>query len=203
MPLVEKTALSRSMTEWVAHEAISQLSAWHRDGHTLNTSINASALNLEEEDFADRLLSWITAAGVPPARVELEFTESAFADDAARVIHQLSVLRESDVNVAIDDFGTGYSNFSYLQRLPATVLKIDRSFVTGLDRSEKDQLLVRTLITMAHGLGYRVVAEGIETRKTYDCLREWGCDEGQGYLMSRPVPPEQIVTRLEQDCIAA
>ena len=96
------------------------------------------------------------------------------------------------MGIAIDDFGTGYSNLSYIQQLPVSVLKIDQGFVYRLTSSAKDRLLVRTMIAMAHDLGYRVVAEGIETQEAYDILQDWGCDEGQGYFMSKPVAAEDI-----------
>lgn len=155
-------------------------------------SINASAMNLDEEDFAERMLAAAARAGVDPGQLELEFTESAIARDPDRVIGQLRALRSSGVAIAIDDFGTGYSNLSYLQQLPVTVLKIDQGFVRDMLSSVKDRLLVKTMIAMGHDLGYRVVAEGIETQAAFDLLAEWGCDEGQGYLMSRPVAPDQL-----------
>jgi EAL domain-containing protein (putative c-di-GMP-specific phosphodiesterase class I)/GGDEF domain-containing protein len=192
VPLVERTALARAMTEWVAKRAIVQVREWEADGHDLNVSINASALNLQETDFASRFLGWIEHTRVSPKRVELEFTEGAFAADTNRVVAQLQQLCDGGISVAIDNFGTGYSNLSYLQQLPATVLKIDQSFVRRLDSSEKDRLLVRTLIDMASSLGYRIVAEGIETETVYRMLADWGCDEGQGYWMARPGPAELI-----------
>src|SRR5262249_6638368 len=154
---------------------------WEDDGYDLTVSINASASNLHEEDFATRFLHWIDEAGASPKRVELEFTESAFAADTERVATQLQQLCSRGISIAIDDFGIGYSNLSYMQRLPATVLKIDQTFVRRLETSEKDRLLVRTLIGMAKGLGYRTVAEGIETEAVYRLLSDWGCHEGQGY----------------------
>ncbi len=186
IPHVERTALCARLTDWVVAEALRQASLWRRAGRKLTMSINASALNLEERDFAERLLGAIERAGVRPEMVELEFTESAVARDSARVIAQLVELRSYGVEIAIDDFGAGYSNLSYLQQLPASVLKIDRQFVMRLETSPRDQKLVQTVIRMAHDLGYRVVAEGIETEPALDMLRGWTCDEGQGFLLSRP-----------------
>ena len=192
IPLVEQTAMARHMTAWVADRAMRQAHAWKRTGKGLNVSINASALNLEERDFATRLLRAAQDARVDPRDVELEFTESAVARDTDRVIEQLSELRSQGMGIAIDDFGTGYSNLSYIQQLPVSVLKIDQAFVYRLTTSAKDRLLVRTMIAMAHDLGYRVVAEGIETQDAYDILQDWGCDEGQGYLMSKPVAAAEL-----------
>jgi EAL domain-containing protein (putative c-di-GMP-specific phosphodiesterase class I) len=192
VPLVEQTALVRSMTEWVVQAAIAQARDWSTAGLLLPISINASAMNLDEDDFAVRLLGAAGRAGIAPHLLELEFTESTIAHDPVRVIEQLRELRAQGVEIAIDDFGTGYSNLSYLQQLPVSVLKIDQAFVRDMVTSGKDRLLVKTMIAMGHDLGYRVVAEGIETQSAYDMLHEWGCDEGQGYLMSRPVSAERI-----------
>lgn len=192
VPLVEQTALVRSMTEWVVQAAIEQARVWSAAGMPLPVSINASAMNLDEDDFAVRLLGAASKAGISPHLLELEFTESTIAHNPARVIAQLRELRSQGVEIAIDDFGTGYSNLSYLQQLPVSVLKIDQAFVRDMVTSGKDRLLVKTMIAMGHDLGYRVVAEGIETQAAYDMLSEWGCDEGQGYLMSRPVSAERI-----------
>ena len=192
VPLVEQTALVRPLTEWVVRAAITQAREWSVAGVRLPISINASAMNLDEDYFATRLLGVARKAGVDPSLLELEFTESTIAHDPARVIDQMRELRSHGVEIAIDDFGTGYSNLSYLQQLPVSVLKIDQAFVRDMVESGKDRLLVKTMIAMGHDLGYRVVAEGIESQAAYDMLLDWGCDEGQGYLMSRPVSAEQI-----------
>jgi len=189
VPLLEQTALARPMTEWVARTALAQARIWHRDGLRLRTSINASALNLSEADFAERLLGAIDAAGIDTSDFEVEFTESAVARDPKRVIEQLDELRRQGVAIAIDDFGTGYSNLGYIQHLPVTVLKIDRSFIVDLDRSQRARTLVSSMIGIAHDLGCTIVAEGIETQQIYDILVSLGCDEGQGYLISQPITP--------------
>jgi EAL domain-containing protein (putative c-di-GMP-specific phosphodiesterase class I) len=192
IPALEQTALACPLTEWVARTALKQIAAWRREGVERKVSINVSALNLDEPDFADRILALVDEHGVPPGLLELEFTESAIAKNAERVVRQLEALRDAGIQIAIDDFGSGYSNLSYLQTLPTSVLKIDRAFVTNLGTSVRDQRLVSSMIDMAHGLGYRVVAEGIETQEAYDLLKSWGCDEGQGFLMARPMPAQQI-----------
>jgi EAL domain-containing protein (putative c-di-GMP-specific phosphodiesterase class I) len=198
VPLVEQTALARPMTEWVIAAAVKQSRAWRAEGLIVPISLNASALNLDEEDFAERLLAIATASGVEPRVLEVEFTESAVARDPNRVIDQLNTLKEAGIKIAIDDFGTGYSNLAYLQKLPVSVLKIDQSFVRNLVTSPKDQMLVRTMIAMGHDLGYAIVAEGIETRAAYELLAGWGCEEGQGYFMSRPVSPIEIARAAQE-----
>jgi len=202
IPLIEQTALARPMTAWVAATAMRQARAWTRSGLNLCVSLNASALNLEEPDFAASLLNAAAKIGLDPRFIEVEFTESAVARDARRVIEQLQELRTQGVEIAIDDFGTGYSNLSYIQQLPVSILKIDQAFVLGLVTSTKDQLLVRTMIGMAHDLGYRVVAEGIETEEAFQMLQAWDCDEGQGYWMSRPLPSSAVL-QWREDWIAS
>ncbi len=199
IPLIEQTALVRSMTDWVFAAAIRQALAWKRKGLAISISVNASARNLDEGDFAERLLRSFSVAKLDPGCLELEFTESATARDQAGVVAQLRTLQDAGIAIAIDDFGTGYSNVAYIQQLPVSVLKIDRSFVTNLAQSDKDQKLVRSMITMAHDLGYRVVAEGIETQDVYDLLARYGCDEGQGYLMAKPMSARDVEGWLDAD----
>lgn len=198
VPLVEQTALVRPMTDWVFATAIRQAVAWSRAGLDICVSVNASARNLDEGDFAERLLHAVREARLHPRHIELEFTESATARDQAGVISQLEMLHEAGIAIAIDDFGTGYSNVSYIQQLPVSVLKVDRSFVSDLATSEKNAKLVRSMIAMARDLGYRVVAEGIETQEVYDLLIAFGCDEGQGYFMAKPMPASDLKMRLEK-----
>ena len=188
IPLIEQTALVRPMSAWVFATAIRQAKAWSRAGHDICVSVNASARNLDESDFAERLLEALRKARLDPHRIELEFTESATARDRAGVVAQMKRLQDAGMAIAIDDFGTGYSNVAYIQQLPVSVLKIDRSFITDLATSDKNATLVRSMVAMAHDLGYRTVAEGIETPEVYAMLAEFGCDEGQGYHMCRPVP---------------
>lgn len=187
IPAVEETALVRPLTEWVIRAAAMQAVAWEARGISLKVSLNISARNLDEHDFAQRALAIIRASHAKPSQLEFEFTESAVARNAARVVEQLNALRDAGIVIAIDDFGSGYSNLSYLQSLPASVLKIDRAFIRSLETSERDRTLVRSILSMGHDLHYRVVAEGIETQVTYDMLRLWGCNEAQGFFMSRPV----------------
>ena len=192
IPLVEQTALVGPMTDWVFASAIKQALAWSRAGFDICVSVNASARNLDEDNFADRLLRTVREARLDPRHLELEFTESATARNPANVASQLGLLHEAGIAIAIDDFGTGYSNASYMQQLPVSVLKVDRSFVSDLATSEKNAKLVRSMIAMARDLGYRVVAEGIETQEVYDLLITFGCDEGQGYFMAKPMPASDL-----------
>jgi EAL domain-containing protein (putative c-di-GMP-specific phosphodiesterase class I)/GGDEF domain-containing protein len=187
IPPVEETAFTRPLTEWVLNEAVGQVAKWQRVRDVGKISINASARNLEESDFAERVAAILQRHGVPARSIQLEFTENAVLGDNPRVLEQLRALKRLGVSIAIDDFGTGYSALSYLQQFPANVLKIDRAFIKALRTSEHDQKLVRALIHMAHDLGYRVVAEGIEDREAYDLLAGWKCDEAQGFFVAAPM----------------
>jgi EAL domain-containing protein (putative c-di-GMP-specific phosphodiesterase class I)/GGDEF domain-containing protein len=189
IPLAEGTALIRPLTAWVLETAIRQLSEWNKAGHFPRISVNISMGNLEESDFTDLLAATLDRHGVAPEMIQIEFTESVLVSYSARALDQLGALKQLGVSIAIDDFGTGYSGLSYLRRLPATVLKIDQSFIKSLTVSEHDRKLVHGVIFLAHDLGYRVVAEGIENHEAYDMLAAWGCDEAQGYLIAHPLAP--------------
>jgi len=189
IPLAEGTALIGPLTAWVADTALGQLAQWVRAGQSPKISINISVRNLDESDFAEDLGKLLAKHGVDACAVQIEFTESVLVGYSARALEQVQALKRMGVSIAIDDFGTGYSGLSYLQQLPATVLKIDQSFIKSLATSEHDQKLVRAIIYMAHDLGYRVVAEGVENHEAYDMLASWQCDEAQGYLIAHPLAP--------------
>lgn len=187
VPLAEETAFIHPLTDWVLNAAVTQVAEWRKHRLVAKLSINASAKNLEGNDFAARLAGILERHGVEPQAIQLEFIESALVSDSAHVLAQLTAVRDLGVSIVIDDFGTGYSNLSYLQQLPASVLKIDQSFVRPLATSEYDRKLVRAVILMAHDLGYRVVAEGVADQATFDLLAAWGCDEAQGFHISQPL----------------
>jgi EAL domain-containing protein (putative c-di-GMP-specific phosphodiesterase class I)/GGDEF domain-containing protein len=189
IPLVEQTALAQPVTKWVLDTALRQVSRWRRGGIDIRVSINISARNLEEPDFASDLRKMLREHAVSTKEIELEFTESALIRNRSRVIAQLEVIRAMGIELAIDDFGTGYSSFSYLNKFPATTMKIDQSFIRTLEQSSVEEKLVRSMITMAHDIGYRAVAEGVETAEVYRMLAQAGCDEVQGYFISRPLAP--------------
>jgi EAL domain-containing protein (putative c-di-GMP-specific phosphodiesterase class I)/GAF domain-containing protein len=191
IPIVERTDLAHPLTDWVIGAAIRQAIEWKRIGIVVPIAVNVSAANLEKQDFGSRLIERIAAAGLPTTALEIEVTESAIIRDGTRVGEQLRDLRRAGIKVAIDDFGTGYSSLSYLQNLPADIIKIDQSFVRNLKGDDRSRTLVQSMISMAKGLGFSVVAEGIEDETAYEFLRDSSCDEGQGYLMSRPYRPRR------------
>ena len=187
IPIVEQTSLARATTAWVLDTGLRQLSVWCAANMGLDLSINVSATNLSEPDFAQQVQLYLLKHRVPANMLELEVTESAVMDSSGEAIEQLAALKKAGVRLAIDDFGTGYSSLAYLQRLPTEVVKIDQSFVRNLTNDEREQTLIRSMISLTHDLGYRVVAEGIETSEAADMLAEMGCDEGQGYFFGRPM----------------
>lgn len=187
IPIIEQTSLARPTTAMVLEAGLSQLGAWCAARMGIQLSINVSAANLDETDFVQQVQLRLLKHFVPPAMLELEVTESAVMANSGKAIGQLTALEAWGISLAIDDFGTGYSSLAYLQRLPAKVVKIDQSFVRDLAIGEREQTLVRSMISLSHDLGYRVVAEGVETAAAADMLADMGCDEAQGYFFARPM----------------
>lgn len=190
IPLAEATALMSPLTDWVLNNAARQIAALDQVGYKLPMSVNVSPKNLAEPEFVDRLEALLARHDFGPERFELEFTEGTLASDQRAVRHHLDRIRDIGIDIAIDDFGSGYSNMSYLTQIPAQILKIDQAFVRPMMESTKNQHLVQSIIAMGRGLGYRVVAEGIETEGAFEMLAGWGCDEAQGYFISRPLAAE-------------
>lgn len=192
IPLVEKTPLARQLTDWVLREAIRQATFMIRDNPRFRLSVNVAAANLEEPDFAERFFAYLAEQALPMENIELELTETSLVSKGRAAAQQLQALTEAGARIAIDDFGTGYSGLAYLQRIPADVVKIDRSFIMGLEDQPASRTLVRSMITMAHDLGYSVVAEGVETGNGLAFVQTLGCDEVQGYLIARPMGAEEF-----------
>ena len=203
IPLAEKTALIRELSLWVAEHAVLQAAAWQRQGARFKVAINVSASDLDSPAFANRFIELLNSQHIDPTSLEVEFTESALMRNPGEVSHQLQRLRSLGVEVAIDDFGTGYSNWTYLRDLPASTVKLDQSFIRHLGDDEKDRRLVRTIIDLAKRLELRVVAEGIETQAICELVAQWGCDEGQGYYIARPMAPELLLGWTAQNALTA
>jgi EAL domain-containing protein (putative c-di-GMP-specific phosphodiesterase class I)/GGDEF domain-containing protein len=189
IPLAERTALIRALTDWVFATVLTQVAQWRAAGLGLRISINVSMLDLDDDAFAGRLAALLGRHGVQPAWIDIEVTESALMKDRARVGRQLREIRQLGIGIEIDDFGTGQSALSYLKQIPASYVKIDQLFVRSLDSDTNDQKMVRSTIDLVHDLGFGVVAEGVETMEVHDWLRDHGCDIGQGYVIARPLDP--------------
>ena len=193
IPLVEQTLMIRETMDWVLHEALAQLAEWRRVKFEPMLSVNVSATNLSEPDLLDRVSGCLERHGLPVGCLELEVTESAVMRDAGQALLMLQSLADAGIQLAIDDFGTGYSSLSYLARLPVQVVKIDRSFVRDIDSDGRRRALLVAMIALSHGLGHRVVAEGVETPQVRELVREAGCDEAQGYLLGRPMEADDFL----------
>jgi len=159
--------------------------------HSLSVSVNLSARQFSDPDLVQNLFNCIRHNRINPSQLKLEITESDVMTNPEATIQKLRIMKELGMAILVDDFGTGYSSMSYLQRFPIDTLKIDRSFVTHLDK-HANRVIVRTIINLAHSLGLSVVAEGIETEGQYLALREMGCEYAQGYHFSRPILLDQI-----------
>ena len=205
IPLAERTGLIVELGAWVIERAIAEAATWPgRTAHRPRMGINLSAHQLSDEYLVQRFIGACAASGLSPASLCVELTESAFVStDDYSAYRSLATLREMGIEVAIDDFGTGYSSLSYLKHLPLDVVKIDRGFVAGLGSDPADTLLVEAIISVAHGLGLRVVAEGVETGAQLEALRALGCDAAQGYLLARPTPSQHLPPVLDAAARAA
>jgi diguanylate cyclase (GGDEF)-like protein len=193
IPFAEQTGFIRQITVWMLETGVQALQRWQEAGLAMKLSINLSTRDLLDPDLTDRVRRLLDRHRVSAARLCLEITESAIMDDPARALQTLQRLHELGVRLSIDDFGTGYSSLAYLKRLPVDELKIDRSFVTNMERDLDDARIVQSTIGLAHNLGLSVVAEGVETDKAWALLARLGCDEGQGYGIGRPMPSDEFL----------
>ncbi|MHC5347597.1 sensor domain-containing protein [Metapseudomonas furukawaii] len=187
IPLAEETGLILELSDWVLERACGCLASWQAEWPWLVLAINVSPRDLRKPGFAERISSVLQRHGVPPGRLELEITEGSLLEDVQQCIVAMQALKTLGVRFALDDFGTGYSSLAYLKRLPLDRLKIDRSFVDGLDNDASDRALVETILAIGRNLGLECVAEGIENEEQATMLRQRGCELGQGYLFSRPL----------------
>jgi EAL domain-containing protein (putative c-di-GMP-specific phosphodiesterase class I)/CHASE2 domain-containing sensor protein len=192
LPLIEEHGRARDLTRHVLAEAIADALAWREAGHDLGVAVNVSASLLADDAFMASLRETVRAGPLPPARLTIEVTETAAMADPEAATAALEAWRALGVGVSIDDFGTGQSSLGYIRMLPATELKIDRSFVADIGVSPRNAIMVRSTIAMAHELGLEVVAEGVEEEACLQALAAMGCDLVQGYLIGRPQPAADI-----------
>ncbi|MEQ8250862.1 putative bifunctional diguanylate cyclase/phosphodiesterase [Oceanibaculum nanhaiense] len=192
IPLAEATGLISPLTLWVARTAIQQLKLWREAGIDLSIAINLSARDLDSKTILREIEGLLDSHKVPRGKLTLEVTESAIMQSYQTAVPLLEHMAEIGCTIAIDDFGTGYSSLASLRQLPATILKLDGSFCIDLSADVRQRQIVRSTIGMAHELGLKVLAEGIETAESLAEMRALGCDEGQGYLISRPIPESEF-----------
>ena len=195
--LAERTGYIVELTQYVLRQAISQCSEWRKQNRELSVSVNISALDLQQETFAQGISELLHEFQLPAHALCLEITESAAMEDPESAIAKLAGLKELGVRLSIDDYGTGYSSLAQLKKLPVHELKIDKSFVMELDRNEDDQAIVRSTIELAHNVGLEVVAEGVESNRILWQLDEWACNYAQGFYISKPLPLAEFESWLD------
>lgn len=199
IPALEELGLIADVGDWILDEACRQIATWQAAGRSVpRVSVNLSARQFGDGALEQRIARTLQASGISPSCLELELTESILMQEVGEAMRMLESLKRLGLSIAVDDFGTGYSSLNYLKRFPIDVLKIDRSFVDGLPAGEQDAQITRVIIAMAHSLGMTVIAEGVETQAQLDFLREHGCDEVQGFLLGRPMPPDEVVASFER-----
>ena len=190
IPLAEETGLIVPMGEWILKTACKQTKIWHDEGYPLHVAVNLSLRQFQQKDLANEINEIVRQSGLDPAFLDIEVTESSIMNNAESAVDTLRRLQETGIKVSIDDFGTGYSSLGYLKQLPIDILKIDKSFVQDVTNNPDDAALVMTIITLAHNMRLKVVAEGVETEDQLRFLHLLKCDEWQGYLFSKPIPAE-------------
>ena len=198
IPIAERLGLSQALTNWVISSALVQAAQWRTEGIELNIAVNLSMYDLQDSRLPERVQTAIDTSAIPPEFVTLEITESAMMSDLTSAMSNILQIQEMGVSVSIDDFGTGFSSLAYLKKLPVKELKIDKSFVLNINDDENDALIVHSTIDLAHNLGLRVVAEGVENREIMEQLRLQGCDSIQGYYICRPLPPQKLYEWMTQ-----
>lgn len=199
IPLAEETGLISAIGELVLDKACRQAQLWKEAGlGILRTSVNIPAHQVRKGNLVQVVKRVLDNTGLDPHLLELELTESALMDENDGVIAMLQELRGRGIAISLDDFGTGYSSLSYLKRFPIDTLKIDQAFIRDLGNSTADEAIIRAIIAMAHSMGMDVIAEGVETEAHLEFLRREGCDYIQGYLLSRPIPDEQLSILLQR-----
>ncbi len=192
IPLAEMSDLIQPLGVWVLEHALIQVQSWLQGGNAIAISINLSTRNLMDAAFPDQIACLLEKYQVPPHLLEIEITESTLIGDPERALQIMDRIHQMGVRFAIDDFGTGYSSLVYLKRLPIETLKIDRSFIRDMLSDDQDRVIVQSTLGLAHSFDLEVVAEGVEDQETLNSLLQWGCEQAQGFLISRPLPIEEF-----------
>ncbi|AWX54627.1 MULTISPECIES: bifunctional diguanylate cyclase/phosphodiesterase [Brevibacillus] len=198
IPIAEETGMILALGEWILKQACKQNKIWHDQGYTLKVSVNLSARQIYQKDLVEMIKDILRETNLSPDWLELEITESIFVkmEEATAVLQQI---RDIGIQISIDDFGTGYSSFSYIKSLPVDTIKIDASFIRDIHHNQESQAIVKAIVTIAQSLNMNVIAEGIELHDQVAALKENGCDHGQGYLFSKPLPTDDFDQFLRQE----
>src|SRR4029079_236880 len=192
LPSVEQTSLMRPFTERVIAGVLDRAAAWSAGPLDVPIAVNGAAADLLDVDFPATVAGLLRDAGIAPDRLCIEVTENAVMADTERTMGVLARLRDLGVRLSIDDFGTGHSSLARLKHLPVDELKIDKDFVFHMDEDDRDAAIVEAAVTLAQRLSLAVVAEGVETTAAWDRLRDLGCHQAQGFLVSRPLPADDL-----------
>jgi two-component system CheB/CheR fusion protein len=188
IPIAESCGLATRIDEHVQLLLIEHIKQWRARSFTIPIlTLNISPQSLYKSNFATTFIARLEEAAIPPGTLQIEITEGVIVDNSAVVLHNLEILRLAGIKITIDDFGIGFSCLSYMSRLPVSELKIDKIFIQGLGKIRANEVITRAILTLGHSLGLKIVAEGIETLEHFKWLCEWGCDFGQGFLLSRPL----------------
>lgn len=193
IPLAERTGLIKPLSRWVLKYAFQQCSQWLKSGLDITIAVNLSAPTLLDPELPDMIGGLLVSHDVPSENLILEITETAIMTDQDLAFEVISRIADKGIRFSIDDFGTGYSSLSYLRKLPVKELKIDQSFVMGMLENENDAVIVRATINLAHDLDLKVVAEGVESKGILEKLKSLGCDELQGYYISKPITADEVL----------
>jgi EAL domain-containing protein (putative c-di-GMP-specific phosphodiesterase class I) len=197
IPVAEESDLIVAVGNWALNQAGAQIARWRRaTSDPLRIAVNVSARQFRDPGFVEAVAQVARRAPKAGSSLELELTESVVIEDPGRVSAILDELRALGVGIAVDDFGTGFSSLSYLSTLPIDCLKVDRSFVSRVERGGRDVAIIQAIISLAHALDLRVLAEGVETRDQLEILRDLGCDEAQGFLFSPAVDPDAFLRQM-------
>ena len=196
VPIAERTGIIRPLSDWLLNRVLQQVRAWHDAGAPVHVAVNISAKSLQEQTLPSTVHELLEKWKVDARFLKLEITESSIMADPAHALAILSLLQSMGVRLSVDDFGTGYSSLTHLRQLPIDEIKIDKSFVGGMNDSEADAAIVRTVIDLAHNLGKQVCAEGVEDERTATRLREMGCDLAQGFWIGRAMPADELMAWL-------
>lgn len=188
LPQMERLGLMRELDFLLLEQAVSTLGRWRTRQLDLSVAVNMSPIHFEQPGLKQKIQQLLQQYNVPPTMLELEITENTAMGDMEQGRNYVSELQQMGIRVSIDDFGTGYSSLGYLRRMPIDKIKIDRSFITDMAGSDSDMMIVKTMITLAHGLGKRILAEGVEDQHQLQLLKRMGCDTAQGYLLAKPLP---------------
>jgi diguanylate cyclase (GGDEF)-like protein len=192
IPIAEESGMIQALGARVLRDACRQVMTWHRQNMMLRLSVNLSVQQLQHDSWLSIVEDALRASGLPSRYLDLEITESVIITHPEKAVATLMKLKQMGVSITVDDFGTGYSSLSYLTRLPIQAIKIDQRFVHGLEQNKNDEAVTQAIIALSHSLGLRVIAEGVETVAQYEYLKSRGCEEAQGYLISRPLEEPEL-----------